>query len=892
MSPLIARGRSLWRNVFARPEVERELDEELRTYVELLTEEKVRAGMPAAQARRAALIELGGMDNVKEEVRDVRTGALLESTLHDLRYALRSFAKTPGFTAIAIAALAIGIGATTAIFSVVNGVLLRPLPYPDADRIMQLWQVIDNGNQTQVSDPNFADWQARSRSFTAMAQVADMGIVSVAGATEPLRVSAARVSRDFFRVLGVQPLRGRTFLPEEQVPGSAPAAIVSHRFWQRHMGERSDVLGATLTYNDLAFTIVGMMPPSLDYPADVDLYVPRELEPPLPSRTAHNWRVIGRLRDGTTLAQARREMTALSRGLKELHGDETRMVDVAVLPLREQLVGDVRPALLVLLGASAVLLLIACANVVSLLLARAAARQGELALRLALGAGRARLARQFLVETLVLTITGGAVGLLLAVFGVQALLAFEPGDLPRAGEVGVSWTVLAFALGVSVLAAVGMGLLTAVRSTRGELRDALAQAQRTQAGAGTSHRARSALVLGQVALTLVLLVGAGLLGRSFLRLMEIDPGYRTERALVLDLSLPFPADDAALRRLTRFYDELLARLRTIPGVTEVGAVNALPLGRGSRGDGTFLIVGNAEQLTMADYERIARDTSRTGEAEFRVASGGYFRAMNIPLIRGRLFDDRDEPDAPHVAVISASLANTRWRGQDPIGKVIQFGNMDGDMRPFTIIGIVGDVRDASLAAEPQPTFYGHYRQRARRTATMNIVLYGRSDLASIIPAARRAVRELRPDVPPRFQAIETVVAESVADRRFVLLLIGVFGGIALMLATLGVYGVISYLVTQRRQEIGVRVALGAQRADVLWLVLRQGAMLAVAGIVVGTAAALALTRLLEGLLYGVSPTDPLSFAAVITVLITVALVASWIPARRATRVDPVSVMRA
>jgi predicted permease len=892
VSPLIARGRSLWRNVFARPEVERELDEELRAYVELLTQEKVRTGMPAAAARRAALIELGGMDNVKEEVRDVRIGALLESTLQDLRYALRSFAKTPGFTAIAIAALAIGIGATTAIFSVVDGVLLRSLPYPDADRIMQLWQVNANGNQAQVSDPNFQDWQAQSRSFSALAQVGNRGIVSIAGATEPTRVRAAVVSRDFFRVLGVQPVLGRAFLPEEQVEGGAPAVVVSYRFWQRYLGGRRDALGTALTYSNTPFTIVGVMSPVLNYPADVDLWVPRELEAPLPSRTAHNWQVIGRLRDGVTLAQARQDMSAISRALKQQLGDDTWMVDAAVIPLREQMVGRVRPALLILLGASAVLLLIACANVVSLLLARAASRQGELALRLALGAGRGRLARQFLVETSVLSLAGGALGVVLATIGVRALLALEPGNLPRAGEVGVSWTVLAFALGVALVSAVGMGLLTALRSTRGDLRDALAQAQRTQAGGSTS-RVRSALVLGQVALTLVLLVGAGLLARSFLRLMEVDPGYRTERALVLDVALPYGSTEVARRDLTRFYEELFARLRTIPGVSEVGGVNGLPLSAGQTGDGTFLILSRPDEpLEMADLGRLLKDTARTGEAEFRVASSGYFRAMNIPLVRGRLFDDRDAPDAPHVAVISASLAKARWPNEDPLGKIIQFGNMDGDLRPFTIVGIVGDVRERSLAAEPRPTFYANYRQRPRTTATMNIVLTGSGDVAPVTATARRMVRDLRPDVPPRFRSIETVVADSVADRRFVLLLIAVFGGVALVLATLGVYGVISYLVAQRRQEIGIRVALGAQRSDVLRLVLRQGALLAVAGIVVGTAAALAATRLLEGLLYGVSATDPLSFVAVIAVLITVALVASWIPAQRATRVEPVSVMRA
>jgi predicted permease len=399
-------------------------------------------------------------------------------------------------------------------------------------------------------------------------------------------------------------------------------------------------------------------------------------------------------------------------------------------------------------------------------------------------------------------------------------------------------------------------------------------------------------VVAQVAMTLVLLVGAGLLGRSFLHLLDVRPGFRTTRAVVLDVSLPDADDDAALRQRTRFYDDLVARLRALPGVSEVGAVDALPLSGQSPGNGTFLIMSRPdEQLSMDDLPRLMKDSSRTGSAEFRLASGGYFRAMGVPLLRGRLFDDRDAPDAPHVALISASLAKARWPTEDPIGKVIQFGNMDGDLRPFTIVGVVGDVREASLATPPAPTFYAFYRQRPRRAGALNIVIQGPGRPDAIIAAARRAVHELRPDVPPRLRTIEAVVSGSVADRRFVLVLIGVFGGAALLLATLGVYSVIAYLTTQRRQEIGIRVALGARAEDVLRLVLEQGAALALVGIAVGTAVALALTRVISGMLYGVSATDPLSFAAVIVVLVAVALLASLVPARRAARVEPMSILR-
>jgi predicted permease len=540
-----------------------------------------------------------------------------------------------------------------------------------------------------------------------------------------------------------------------------------------------------------------------------------------------------------------------------------------------------------------VLLIFACANVVNRRMARMEAREGEYALRLALGASRARLVQQFVAESLVLATGGGILGVLLAAVGVRALLAMQSGNIPRAADVHVSWGVLAFALGVSVAAALAMGLLTAFRAGRGDLRAALAESQRTQAGAGATLRLRGALVVAQVAATIVLLVGAGLLGRSFMKLLDVNPGFRTQSSLVLDVSLPSGDHGSAWATQTAgFYDDLIDRLRAIPGVRDVGGVTVLPLAGESGGNGTFLIMGSAdEQFDMEKFSRLARDPSRTGNAEFRVASAGYFRAMNIPLVKGRLFDERDTRESPHVAVISEALAKKRWPNEDPIGKVIQFGNMDGDLHPFTIIGVVGDVREESLATDPQPTFYADYRQRPWVANNFNIVMQGSVENATVIAAARRAVSDLRPDVPPRFRTMETVVSTSVADRRFTLLLIGVFGASALLLATLGVYGVISYLVTQRRQEIGVRIALGAQSTDVMKLVLRQGALLAGIGIVVGGGAALALTRLIRGMLFDVSTTDPLAFAAVILCMLAVALLASFIPARRAAGIAPMSILR-
>jgi predicted permease len=816
----------------------------------------------------------------------------MESFVRDLRYVTRALLRAPAFFAVTAVTLALGIGATTAIYSVIDGVLLRPLPYPDPDRIVQLWQVGEKGGRGQVSDPNYDDWKAGARSFSAMAQFTDAGIVSVAGSSEPVRVRAAVIGDDFLRILGAQPIRGRAFAPDEQREGGPRAVLVSERFWKRYLGGRPELGAATLTFDGDAYPVIGVLPATVDFPVGVDLWVARGLIPRNPYRTAHNWQAIARVAEGVTVQQANREISALSRRLKQQYGDETWMFDAVAVPLREQLVGNTRPALLVLLAASGFLLLIACANVVNLLVARAAVREGELAVRLALGAGRGRIAQQFLAEALVLAISGGVLGVILAALGVKALLALEPGSLPRVTEVGVDWPVLAFALGVSVVVAAVLGLLSAWRGTRGDLRQAMAQAQRTQAGAGASYRVRGALVIAQVSLTLVLLVGAGLLGRSFLRLSRIDPGYRTDRALVLDLTASVPEGPAGERERVRLYDEIASRLAALPGVSAVGGVNAFPLSGGNRSNGTFLVMSRPDEaLDMQQIPTLAKDPSRSGEAEYRVAGPGYFKAMGIPVIRGRTFEDRDGPDAPPVGVISASLAKSKWPDEDPLGKIIQYGNMDGDMRPFTIVGVVGDVRDASLADQPQPTFYASYRQRPRGASAFNFVISGDGAPRSLIPAARRIVSELRPDVPPRFRTIQTVVAESVADRRFVLLLVGVFGAAAMLLATLGVYSVIAYVVTQRRQEIGVRVALGAQSSDVLAMVLRQGFTLAFVGIAIGTVAALFAGRLLSRFLFGIAPNDPVAFGGVIVTLGAVALLASFVPALRATRVDPMTALR-
>jgi putative ABC transport system permease protein len=873
----------------------RDLDEEVAFHLEARVADLVARGMSEDAARAEAQRRFGDTDDLRDychsievpHMRRVRIREWWEGWLQDLRFGTRQFARSPGFFLIAVLTLALGIGASTAIFSVVRGVVLRPLPYPDPDRIVQVWQINDQSPRNHFSDANFDDVRVQSRSFAAMAQFTPAGLVSVSGTNEAVRARGARVSRDFFAVLGVNPIRGRLFSAEELVENGRRAIVVSRSFWERHLGGSESAIGQTLIYDGTPVTIVGIMPAILEFPVDAEIWSPRELHPRLPSRTAHNWQVIGRLAEDVTLEQAGADVSAIARRLKEALGSQTWMKDVAIVPLQEQIVGRAKSTLAVLLAGSLLLLLIACANVVNLLIARMASRQAEVALRVALGAGRGRMLQQCLAESLMLSLTAAAVGVAIALAGVKVLPALQPDNLPRMHEVRIDWHVLFFAVGIATLAAIGMGIVTAWRGMRGELRDALAQSQRSQGGSMSSERMRRTLVVAQVAMAVVLLVAAGLFAHSFLRLLSVHPGFATERRLVVDISASGRNDE---RR--QLFEELTRRFRELPGVTDVGGANVIPLSGESAGDGTFVIMTSvSEKLALSDLQRLRDDPSRIGQAEFRVASTGYFKAMGIPLQRGRLFEDRDMADAPHVAVISSALARTRWSSEEPIGKVIQFGNMDGNLTPFTIVGVVGDVREVSLATEPQPMFYASYRQRPGAAWRFSFVFATRGDPAAIVTAAQRIVREIRPDLPPRVRTIEAIVSTSIADRRFVLSLVGAFGVAALVLAALGIYSVIAYLVTQRSREIGIRVALGARSEDVVRLVLRQGLTLAATGMVVGAAIALGATRTIERMLYGVSPADPVAFAGVMVVLAAIAVAATWVPARRAARVEAMEVLR-
>ena len=823
----------------------------------------------------------------------------METLIKDIRYGIRSLAKRPAFTAIAIITLALGIGASTAIFSVVDGVLLRRLPYPNAELIVQLREVNERGTQIPVTEPNFLDIRDRSHTLEAVAQYGGM-LTIVNGGNEPVRAMAATVSNDFFNVLGVRPAVGRAFTAEEGKPGGAPVAVVSYGFWQRLLGGRSELAQTSLRLMDQNVTVVGVMPASFAFPRDAEIWIPRELFPADTSRTAHNWSVIARVRSNSSIEQANAELSQLAKQLKQEHGKDMDAVDFAVVPQQEYMVGNIRGALLMIFVAVGFLLIVACANVANLLLAQITTRQREFAVRSALGASRLRLARQFITENLLLVLIAGALGVVMSFWGVQLLLGLNQRGLPRIGEIGVNGRAVAFTLGLSVLIAVVLGILPLLRFSSKDLETILREAGTGARGYAGQHL-RSLLVVAQMALTLILLVGAGLLGKSFYRLMQIDPGFQTESAVAMELSLPSPPRNEerykklmeSLDRFKRgetpeasitfnaeeerqrlFQKQLLERLSTTPGILAVGTINRLPL-TGGGPNGTFLINNNP---------------ARQGNADYRRASGGYFAAMGIPLLRGRTFDATDEINAPNAAVISQSLAQLYWPNEDPIGQTIQFGNMDSDLRLLHVVGVVGDVHDNGIDTTINPTIYANSLQRLPST-TWTVVARAQGEPAALVPVMREAVRSLDSQLPTNFRTLDQVFSSSLDQRRFSLVIFGAFGVTALLLAAIGIYGVTTYVVAQSTQEIGIRMALGAQRSDVLKLILRTAMSLVLIGTFIGLAGAYAITRLMSHLLFQVTPTDLATFAAVPLVLLAVALIACLIPARRATKVDPLVALR-
>jgi putative ABC transport system permease protein len=819
--------------------------------------------------------------------------------LQDLRYGMRMLARNPGFTSVAVLTLALGVGASTSIFSVVDAVLLRPLPYPNAQRIVTVWEVEANGHRTHLADPNFVDFRAQNHTLSAMA-VFSYGPASISGGSEPVRMNIAAVSEDFFKALGVEPLRGRTFVPDEEVEHGAPAMIVSHAYWQQFLSGKDDLSSVRLSMDGTVYPVIGVMPEGFDFPPGASAWVATERYGWSTERTSHNGEGLARLRPGVTIEEARADLDTIARRINTLYGkkeiSDYFLTDATVIPLAHEMVGNVRGALVALFGAVLLLFLVAGANVAGLLLARTSARRKELAVRAALGAGRRRLVQQLLAESLLLAMAGGALGILLALWTTNLLPAILPADLPRQQGIAINGSVLLFTLAATLTVAVALGFFTAWRSGRVDLSDSLSSASRGYSGG--SQKARSMLVIGEVAVTLMLLVAAGLLGRSFLRLVSVSPGFSGHNLLIVKFSPPLsegemPLTHADIARQTQFIDDALARIRTIPGVVSAGVTGALPIADADGyPDGEFLILnGGPVPTNQQELERLELNPAQTGTADYAVASAGFFRTVGIPLVRGRLFNEQDGPDSPHVAIISDTLARQKWPNKNPLGQMVFF-NMDGIMKPFTIVGVVADIRAEGLDQPPARIIYADYRQRGLTVnSSPAMILRTAWPASSIIPATRQVFHELDPNIPLEFSTFAGALGGWMAEKRFLLLLAGVFAGAALLLAAVGLYGLVAHSVTRRTQEIGIRMALGAQRADVVRLVVGEGARLAVAGVALGLALSIALTRLISSLLFGVTAVDPVTFLLVAALLSAVAILACYIPARRAMRIDPIVALR-
>lgn len=879
--PLMPRLDSLRRNLLQRERVDRDLSEELEAYLEMLVESKVAGGLKPQDARRAALIELGGVDQVKERVREVRVGYFLGTVWQDLRYGVRTLLKSPAFTIVAVLSLALGIGANTAIFSVVNGILLRPLPYPESERMVAVWHTppqesFPGMTRFSVSPGNYLDWKEQSRAFEQMAIYQYAGL-SLSGGGDPVPVTGASVSSDFFSVLGIQVERGRAFSTEEEQQGREQVVILSHGLWQRAFGANPTLIGQTVTLNSRSFTVVGIMPAGFEFPAEAELWVPLAWDAAeKQTRAIHDYLVVARLKREASLAQAQAEMSTISSRLEQQYPEANKGWGALVIPLKEDLVGDVRPALLVLFSAVGFVLLIACANVANLMLARGANRKKEIALRIALGATRGRIIRQLLCESVLLSVVGGLLGLLLAGWGGQLLVRLSAGSLPNSGEIGMDSWALGFTLLVSLIAGVLAGVAPAMQFSKNELSETLKQGSGRGGGSSVKQRTRKALVVCEVAMSLILLVMAGLMIRSFWKLQSVNPGFDTSNALTLSVGLS-PTRYAEPQQQLAFHDRVLEQLKAQPGVVAVGSTTTIPLtGGGSRQP--FTVEGRA-----------APPVSEQPLAQTRYVSPDYFRAIGIPLKQGRAFEDRDRDGAPQVVIISEAMARRFWPGQNPVGQRLtaSFHEKQG---PREIVGVVGDVKSRGLDDDAAATMYLPFRQAPRPWITF--VARTASDPQGFVQPVSRVVYAVdKEQALSSVRTMDQVLTESLSGRRFNMTLLMTFAGLALVLAAVGVYGVMNYSVMLRRRELGIRIALGARALDVLRLVLGQGLALTLIGVGVGMAGAYALTRLMASLLYGVTATDLVTFGSVSGVLILVGLLASFLPARRATKVDPMIALR-
>ncbi|HEY6230970.1 MAG TPA: ABC transporter permease [Pyrinomonadaceae bacterium] len=877
------------------PTREAEIVEELSQHLEDRYEQLIISGSSPEAAYQTSLSELADNDLLTSELRRVHRAVNQEPILpgeqrrtnivndlgQDLRYGFRTLLKNPGFTAIAVIALALGIGANSAIFSVVNTVLLRPLPYKDSDRLVMVWEDATKHGYPRDTPAaaNYIDWRTQNHVFEDMGAVADLS-ANLTGAGDPERIEGSRANASVFSVLGVAPQIGRAFSPDEDQDGANKVVILSNRLWQRRFGADPSLIGKQITLNGQSHTVIGVMPPQFQFPnQDVELWVPMAFTAQQAgNRGGHYLQVVARLKPGVTVQQAQAEMSTIATRLQQQYPQQNTDLGAVVVPLHEQVVGDIRPALLILLGAVGLVLLIACANVANLLLARAAVRQKEIAVRVAFGASRWRLVRQFLTESVLLSAIGGVFGLLLSIVGIALLTKFIPPNISQVKAITLDARVLGFTLLISLLTGVIFGLVPALQASMFNPNETLKEGGRDSTAGSRGNRIRGFLVIAEVAVSLILLIGAGLLINSFMRLRNVDPGFKSDNLLTMKVVLP-PLKYPDLARRSAFYTNLIQHVEALPGVKSAAVTTNLPLYR--QGNSTGIEIEGRPAPPPGQEIIIAT----------RVVSPHYLTTMGIPLLKGRQFGPEETEKMPGAVIISETMARRYWPGEDPIGKRLTPGRNAGPDDWFQIIGIAKDVRQFELNADPKPQMYLPYVQ-ADFFAPRDLVVKTDVDPIGLAATVRRAVWEIDKDQPVSdIRTMDEIAAESVSRQRFSMLLLTIFASVALVLAAVGIYGVMSYSVAQRRSEIGIRMALGAQKRDVLKLTVGQGLKLVLVGVAFGVVGSFALTRLMTSLLFGVGATDPGTFIVISLVLVSVALLANYIPARRATKVDPLAALR-
>ena len=866
-----------FRALFRRDELERELEAELRFHLERDEAENLRSGMSSEDSHFAALKSFGQLEQAKEECRDARGVRLITEVFQDLRYAGRKLRQNKAFTAVIVLTLALGIGVNCAVFSLVNAVLLRPLPYPESDRLLNIGQSFGKDNQSgPVSAPNYLDFSNQTTVFENTALFNDTSR-NLTGVGDPERLSAQRISASYFPTLRVGPWRGRIFTPEEDKPGNNRVVLLSYGLWLRRFGADEDVVGKTLTLDGANHTIIGVMPATIF--TQTEVWIPMALSPQeLSLRQWGHLSMLARLKPGISILQAQSELNAIVDRIKKenpgIYGGGAW--GVTVKSVYEDSVHEIRRALLMLMIAVGFVLLIACANIANLLLARSAARRPEIALRSALGASRWRLVRQLLTESVFLTLIGGGLGFLLSLWGVKVLVALSQQSIPRWQEIGVDFRTLAFALGISLLTSVLLGLAPALHASNRKLNASLVTGARSSVSGFRRLSLRNLLIISEVALALILLVGAGLLVKSFARLLEVRLGFDPKNLLTMQVSLPASKYKTAEQRRA-FFEQALKQINTAPGVLGSGAVSNLPLS-GSVTNGGFAIEGRPDQLRLTDLRSVSNE---------------YLQAMRIPLLGGRYFTDQDRPGMPEVVIVDEILARRDFPNDNPIGKRVNLNAPGETPRWREIVGVVGPIKYQGLDVDYQGQLYfPHSQDPWDGMFRMNLVVRAAGDPNSLTSAVQNAIYRLDKDQPVyRVMTMQQLVADSLATRRLSMALLALFAAVASLLAAVGLYGVLSYSITERRHEIGVRMALGAQVGDVLRLVMKSGMALALCGVAIGLAGAFALTRLMSQLLFGVAATDAMTFITIPVVLMVVALLACYAPARKATKIDPLVALR-